>query len=129
MFTLQQIKDAHSKVKSGSDFPQYMKDLIALGIKGYETFVFDSHTDYRGANGFTISSQGNPEILTVAGKCDIDQFKSDLKAHQQGQTDFPTFRKDAAKSGIEKWIVDTKAMTCRYYDRGGNLVLTEQIPG
>ena len=32
MFTIQQIKDAHSKVKSGADFPQYMQDIIALGV-------------------------------------------------------------------------------------------------
>jgi hypothetical protein len=27
MFTLQEIKDAHSKVKSGADFPKYVHDL------------------------------------------------------------------------------------------------------
>ena len=32
MFTIQQIKDAHSKVKSGADFPKYMQDIIALGV-------------------------------------------------------------------------------------------------
>ena len=32
MFTIQQIKEAHSKVKSGSDFPKYVQDIIALGV-------------------------------------------------------------------------------------------------
>lgn len=30
---------------------------------------------------------------------------------------------------IEKWIVSLHALTCTYYDKKGNLVLTEQIPG
>ena len=38
MFTIQQIKEAHSKVKSGADFPKYVHDIIALGVTSYETF-------------------------------------------------------------------------------------------
>jgi hypothetical protein len=34
MFTIAQIKKAHSKVKSGEDFPVYIQDLIALGVQG-----------------------------------------------------------------------------------------------
>lgn len=33
MFTIEQIKEAHSKVKSGADFPNYIQDLIILGVK------------------------------------------------------------------------------------------------
>lgn len=79
MFTIQQIKDAHSKVKSGADFPRYMQDLIALGVKSYETFVFDNHTDYYGENDFSASSQGLPEMLSIAADCKLNQFKTDLK--------------------------------------------------
>ncbi len=43
MFTLEQIKSAHSKVKSGADFPNYIQDLINLGIKSYHTYVSDGH--------------------------------------------------------------------------------------
>ena len=38
MFTIAQIKEAHSRVKSGADFPTYIQDLIELGVKGYDTF-------------------------------------------------------------------------------------------
>ncbi len=34
MFTIEQIKEAHAKVKSGADFPNYIHDLIILGVKG-----------------------------------------------------------------------------------------------
>ena len=32
MFTAEQIITAHSKVKSGADFPNYIKDIKALGV-------------------------------------------------------------------------------------------------
>ena len=52
MFTVEQIKAAHSKVKSGAEFPAYIKDIKSLGVTYYETFVTDGHTDYYGANGY-----------------------------------------------------------------------------
>lgn len=128
MFTIQQIEEAHAKVKSGADFPSYMQDIIALGVTSFETFVFDNHTNYYGKNDFKITSEGFSEVLTINEKSDIATFKSDLKAHQQGQTDYRTFLQDCAKSGIEKWIVVMGAMTCIYYDTAGNEVLVEKIP-
>ncbi len=44
MFTVEQIKTAHSKVKSGADFPAYIQDINKLGVASYETFVTDGHT-------------------------------------------------------------------------------------
>ena len=128
MFTIQQIKEAHSRVKSGADFPKYMQDIIALGVISFETFVFDNHTNYFGAANFQIASEGFEEHLNVAEICNIEQFKSDLKSHQQGNTDYMTFLKDCAKSGVEKWVVVMDNMTCSYYDKKGNLVLVEKIP-
>lgn len=128
MFTIQQIKQAHSKVKSGADFPNYIKDIIALGVTSYETFVSDNHTEYFGKDGFKASSQGLTETVSIADESQVEQFKSDLKAHQQGKTDYPTFRSDCAKSGIEKWIVVMEKKTCSYYDKAGNEVLVETIP-
>ncbi len=128
MFTIQQIKEAHSKVKSGADFPKYMQDIIQLGVISFETFVFDNHTDYYGNNEFTISSEGRSELLIVADESNIEQFKSDLKTHQQGKTNYPTFLVDCAKSGVEKWEVIMDKMTCSYYDKLGNVMLVEKIP-
>ena len=127
MFTIQQIKQAHSKVKSGADFPKYIQDIIALGVTSYETFVSDNHTEYVGKDGFKASSEGLTETVSIADESQFEQFKSDLKAHQQGKTDYATFRKDCAKSGIEKWIVVMDKKTCSYYDKSGNEVLVETI--
>lgn len=128
MFTIQQIKDAHSKVKSGADFPQYMQDIIDLGVTSFETFVFDNHTNYYGKDNFQIASEGFAETLTIAEESTIEQYKLDLKAHQQGKTDYMTFLNDCAKSGVAKWIVVMDKRTCSYYDKAGNEMVVEVIP-
>ena len=128
MFTTEQIKAAHSKVKSGADFPLYIQDLKSLGVTHYETFVSDGHTDYFGANDYKASSTAKYDVLTIAEPSNAKQFKEDLIAHQQGKTDYLTFCNDCAKSGILKWAVSMDKMTCTYYDKAGNEILVEQIP-
>lgn len=128
MFTVEQIKAAHSKVKSGADFPAYIQDIKKLGVTFYETFVTDGHTDYFGANDYKTSSVAKYETLAIAEASNIEQFKADIKAHQQGKTDYPTFCNDCAKSGIEKWAVCMDKMTCTYYNLAGNEILVELIP-
>jgi uncharacterized protein YbcV (DUF1398 family) len=128
MFTLPQIQSAHSRVKSGADFPAYIKDIKALGVISYETYVTDGHTDYYGADNYKISSPAKYNALIIAVDCNAAQFKTDLQAHQQGKTNYPTFCADCAAAGINKWAVAIHEMTCTYYDIAGNEVLTEQIP-
>lgn len=128
MFTIEQIKAAHGKVKSGADFPAYIRDLKKLGVTYYETFVSDGHTDYFGADDYKTSSSPRYSALNVAETSDTAGFKADLAAHQQGKTDYMTFCYDCAKSGIEKWAVCMEKMTCTYYDKAGREVLEEIIP-
>lgn len=39
MFTVTQIKEAHSKVKSGADFPKYIQEIKGFGVIGFTTWV------------------------------------------------------------------------------------------
>ena len=128
MFTLTQIQQAHSQVKSGADFPAYIQALKSLGVSYFETYVGDGHTDYWGTNGYQISSPTKYRLLAIAEVCDPDQFRADLKAHQQGKTDYPTFCADCAQSGIEKWVVDLDRFTCTYYNTLITAVWLETIP-
>lgn len=128
MFTLAQIKAAHSKVQSGADFPSYINEIKQLGVTGYETFVSDGHTVYYGLNDFKTATDVKYEALSFAEKSNAEQFKLDLKAHQQGKTNYPTFCSDCAKSGIVKWVVRMDEMTCTYYDKADNEILVELVP-
>ncbi|QQT26685.1 DUF1398 domain-containing protein [Sphingobacterium spiritivorum] len=128
MFTIEQIRQAHAKVKSGADFPAYMREIKALGVLGYDAYVADGRIDYFGAEGYTTSAPAKYDRMDVAGQSDIVQFRKDLKDHQQGLTDYLTFCRDCARSGVEKWIIDMDRMTCAYYDKAGNELLIENIP-
>ena len=128
MFTLSQIKEAHSKVKSGADFPNYIKELIELGVTAYETFVSDGHTLFEGREQYKIVSESKYEGLIISDLANVEQFKSDLKSHQLGKTDYMTFCNDCAKSGVEKWVVSMQNLTCTYFDKRGNELLQESIP-
>lgn len=127
MFTVEQIKAAHGKVKSGADFPAYIQDIKKLGVTFYETYVLDGHTDYYGENDYKSSSPAKYDALNIAEVSNVEKFKTDIKAHQQGKTDYPTFCNDCAKSGIEKWVVNICKMTCIYYDKAGNEILVENV--
>lgn len=128
MFTAEQIKSAHSKVKSGADFPSYIQEIKALGVTHYEAYVTDGHIDYHGANNYTAKVPAKYEPLVIDDTSKGEEFKAELIAHQQGKTDFLTFIKMCATFGIEKWAISMDKMTCTYYDKEGNLILVEEIP-
>lgn len=127
-FTAEQLKAAHGKVKSGADFPSYIKEIKTFGVTHYETYVSDGHTDYHGANNYTAKVPKKYEPLTIADNANAEKFKAELLAHQQGKTDFLTFIKMCAETGIEKWEICMDDMTCTYFDKEGTEVLVEQIP-
>ena len=128
MFTVEQIKNAHSKVKSGADFPSYIREIKALGVTHYEAYVTDGHIDYHGANNHTARVPEKYEALPIADSPNVTEFKAQLIAHQQGKTDYLTFITMCAETGIEKWEICMDKMTCTYFDKAGNEILVEVIP-
>jgi len=128
MFTVEQIELAHSKVQSGADFPKYIAEIKKLGVVAFETWVHDSHTLYFGEKEYQTSSKPKYDNLTISDNSDKATFEKQLKSHQQGETDYYTFCKDCASTGIEKWFVSLQTMICTYYDKAGNEILVEAIP-
>lgn len=128
MFKLEDIQKAHAKVKSGADFPGYIQDLKKLGVIRYETFVDDGHTIYSGENNSQVESPPKYAKLKVQAKSQPEKFLEGLKIHQHGQTNYPTFCRHSAETGVEKWTVDIGRMTCTYFDKSGNQMLEEKIP-
>ena len=128
MFTIAQIKEAHSKVKSGEDFPAYIQDLIALGVQGYDTFVNDGHVEYFGADNFRVAQTATYDSIAIAPLANKERFIEFLVMHQGGQTDYLTFCHHAAQCGIAKWSVNIIEMSCTYYDLSDAAILIEKIP-
>ena len=128
MFTLEQIKTAHSKVKSGADFPAYIKEIKSLGVTHYEAYVTDGHIDYHGVEDYSVKMPAKYEALVIADTPKSNEFKAELLAHQQGKTDFLSFIMMCATMGIEKWAIRMDKMSCTYFDKAGNEILVEEIP-
>jgi uncharacterized protein YbcV (DUF1398 family) len=128
MFTVAQIESAHNNVKSGADFPKYIQEIKQMGVTAFETWVRDSHTIYFGKNDYQTKSLPQYKDLTIADSTEKEKFIQYLKNHQKGGTDYFTFCKDCAETGIEKWFVSLDEMTCTYYDKAGNKILVEKIP-
>lgn len=128
MFTLQEIHDAHAYVKSWADFPKYIQDLIQLWVQSYTIFVVDWHAVYHGSHNYTLDSESVYDVLSIVSQVDKNYFLQQLKAHQQWQTEYMTFCRDAAQAGIAKWIMDLETMDCIYCDSADNHILVEKIP-
>ena len=128
MFTLEQIKQAQSKISTGADFPAYAQDLKALDIQGYHSYVGDGRVIYYGNDGFWLDSGPQYAEMEISDRSNTGNFKERLKHHQEGKSSYPEFVQDAASSGVEKWEVDLRSMTCIYFDRGGSKMLEEGIP-
>lgn len=128
MFTIAQIKEAHSKVKSGADFPAYIQKLIALGVKGYDTFVNDGHVEYFSADNFRALATDTYASITIAPTANKERFIGFLLMHQDGETDYLTFCNHAGQCGVAKWSVNIIEMTCSYFDKSGAVILIEKIP-
>lgn len=128
MFTADDIKTAHSKVKSGADFPAYIREIKLLGVTHYEAYVSDGHIDYHGTDGYSVTLPVRYDSLSIAPEPDYTAFKTALTTHQAGNSDFLTFIRQCAQFGIEKWKISMKEMTCTYFDAAGQTVLIEEIP-
>ena len=128
MFTLQQMKAAHAKVKSGADFPRYIQEIKALGLKRYTYSVTDGTITYYGENGYQVPAPAIYALKSTNPVASSEQLRHIITIHQQGQTDFPTFCEQAAAAGVKQWVIDTERMLCIYEDMDGNEMVLEPIP-
>ena len=83
MFTINQIKKAHTKVKSGTDFPGYVKELKTLGILSYNNYVSDGHTEYYGNNDFTVSSPPKYPVMEISNAGVNKKLEYALSIHRE----------------------------------------------
>lgn len=127
MFTLQQLKAAHARVKTGADFPQYIQEIKALGLLTYDYLVQNGVTVYHGADGHTVTADAIYPNLNINPAPSPQALQQAISIHQQGQTDFFTFCRQAADAGVERWVIDTPNMLCSYLDAQGNLMVAEPI--
>lgn len=128
MFTAAQLLEAYSRVKSGADYPRYVQDLKQLGVTGYDCIVADGRNVFYGAADYSVAMPPKYDKMSVAAGSSREALQQALTIHQQGQTDYPTFCRQAAEAGVEKWHCDLQKMEVAYLDQHGTVLLAEQIP-
>lgn len=124
MFNIQQIEAAHSKVKTGADFPNYIKEIQGLGVTGFEYFVSNGKEIFFGKD-CRVESPDKYEAINISKDVNAHIFKNELLAHQQGKTTFEEFLKMSAETGISYWKVDLALKTCTYFDLEDREVVKE----
>ena len=127
-FTVDEIKKEHQKVKSGADFPKYIKAIKEKGVSHYRVYVSDGSTEYFDNENQSIQTTGKYETLMITRHLNLDHFRTRLMLHQQGGTDYLTFCQDCAENGVEGWEMNLNEMTCTYFDNDKTQILVEQIP-
>ena len=127
-FTVEEIHVAEQKIKSGADFPKFINEIKALGVERNDVYVINGMAIYFGKDDHTVESAPVYETLLIEEQSSAEDLKEALKVHQQGETDYQTFCRQAAAAGVEKWVIDLKEMTVTYLDMAGLELVVEKIP-
>jgi len=127
VFTIERIEELHGRLGNAENLSDYVRSLAGLGVAHYDSFVSDGHSEYVGRNAQRVSSHAVHDELTVAESSDRDAFLDHLRRHEQGETSYLEMSKGLADRGIERWTVDTHAMTMTFCDRSGDALLVEHI--
>ncbi|GAO43214.1 DUF1398 domain-containing protein [Flavihumibacter petaseus] len=128
MVTLEQIKAAHAKVKTGADFPAYTRQLTLLGLTHYTVEVRDGSATYFGPNQEPIHATPLYAPIDIKTPGDPARLKQALERHQKGLTDYLAFCVQAADAGVERWTTYLLEKEVRYIDTTEEVLLREPIP-
>ena len=129
MFTIENIKAAEAKIKRGADFPQFIKEIKEMGVVRNDVYVANGLSIYFDDEDNTqqASPAEYPEVV-INDESSVVKLQHALKVHQDGESDYFTFCKQAADAGVEKWVIDLNNMTCTYLDTESIELVKEKIP-
>lgn len=129
MFSIEEIKAAESKIKTGADFPQFIKEIKALGVVRNDVYVANGLSVYFNSDDYSVQASPDeyPELV-INSEPSAEKLEHALNNHQRGETDYFTFCKQAADAGVEKWVIDLNSMTCSYLDTKQAELVKEEIP-
>jgi uncharacterized protein YbcV (DUF1398 family) len=127
VFTNEQIEELHGRLGRAETVADYVRSLASIGVVRYDSYVSDGHSEYLGHDGHRVISPPVHDLLSVAVVSDRTAFLDHLRRHERGETSYLEMSKGMADSGVERWTVDTHAMTMTFHDRSGELLLAERI--
>ena len=98
MFRLVQINDIHDQFGRAATLLQYLQALNAIGVRKYDSFIFDGHPEYFGKNGNKVASPPVHAVLAVAETSNQHKFLEHLNLHKQQKTSYLEIMKCLPKS-------------------------------
>ena len=126
-FTIEEIEALHDSLGTMETLADYIRALATLGVIRYDSFVADGHSEYHGADGHIVQSNPAHDHLDVAAIGDPDAMRAHIDRHTRQETSYLEMSKGLAAGGVERWSVDTQAMTMTYADGAGNALLVERL--
>ncbi|KQS28419.1 DUF1398 domain-containing protein [Pedobacter sp. Leaf194] len=129
MFSIEEIKAAESKIKSGADFPKFIEEIKKLGVVRNDVYVANGLSVYFDESDHPVQATPDeyPELI-INNEASAEKLMHALQVHQKGDSDYFAFCRQAADAGVEKWVTDLKAMTGSYLDTAQNELFQEKIP-
>ncbi|MXQ48237.1 DUF1398 domain-containing protein [Streptococcus pneumoniae] len=99
MLNITDIQKGHETF-TGSDFPKLIQAFKEMGMVANTVSLEKGPVTYTDLVSDSVQQTGYQVHTLIALQADKEQAQADLKAHQSGQTTFPIFCEDMAKSGI-----------------------------
>jgi uncharacterized protein YbcV (DUF1398 family) len=127
MFTLKQINEIHDRAGNEETLGLYLRELRAIGVDTYDSYITDGHSVYIGEDGQQLESPPAHERFEVAETSDREAFLAHMSLVEQGKLGYVEMSRAFAGSGVEKWTFDTQKMTLTYYGIDGMVMLAEEI--
>jgi len=127
MFTMAQIDELHDRFGRAETLADYFRGLAAIGVTRVDSFVTDGHSVFLGADGQRVVSPSYHEVLAIHDVSDREAFLNHLQRSRDGETSYVEMSAGLAASGVEKWVMDTTALTMTYIDRAGVALLVEKV--
>lgn len=127
MFTMEQIEKWHERLASVGTFSDYVQWLAGLGVVRYDSVVSDGHSEYFGLDDHRVVSRPAHEEFVVADRTDRAALVDHLRRHERGESSYLEMSRGMAACGVERWTVDTRAVTMTFFAPSGDVLVVEQI--
>ncbi|ODU07407.1 MAG: hypothetical protein ABS81_01235 [Pseudonocardia sp. SCN 72-86] len=127
MFCLEDITRIHDELGSADTLPEYLRALRDIGVRHYDSFITDGHSEYHSVDGRTLASDPAHSTFPVGDTCDRDAVLAYMTLVEQGGVGYEQMSQRLAELGMEKWTFDTVDLTITYSDKTGRALLSEQV--
>ena len=66
MFTLEQLNEIHEHLGTIEGFSQYIRELRALGVEKYDSYLANGHSEFFGKDGHKVVSPSVHDALPIS---------------------------------------------------------------